>query len=198
MLRITLDDLDDPTDQGSPILAADMSPAPAGSVIRAPLPVQTFAPAYAPMSPTRPSNSAGLVGAIIGAVGALVVIIGSLITWDPNKESGDRFVNAFDLPIGFLIDWKSDYGNDQDIGLLLVTLAVFGLATTFIPKVGLIRNCCGGAVLIIAILYLVQMASFADAFDAFGPVNLTDLLGPGFYVSAAGGLMMAAGPPRWR
>lgn len=213
VLRVTLDDLDSPTRDTSPTPPAGSPTAPVGSGIGTAPPAPAFAPAsgglaspvYPPMPPARQRGTAGMVGAIIGAIGALTVILGSVLSWLPNVPRGVETPNAFRLPFAVLVDYKTQDQTDAGFGVLLIALAALGLATSFVPKSGLVRNICGAGVLVIAVMYLVQVNAAVDAanelvdsFGGSGSASLGDFLGAGFYVTAVGGLLMAAGPPRWR
>lgn len=201
VLRVTLDDLDSPTRDTTPTPAFEGPAAAVG----APPPFPAYAPVsgpvpgmYSPAPLARPRSGVGLVGAIIGVIGALTVIIGSLVNWIPDSSIN---LNAFKITFGYLTDYTTGEftAENNGFGILLVALAVIGAATSFIPKAGLIRNVCGVGVLVVVILYLIQVnQGIQNLNDAgFGEANLGDVLGAGFYVTAVGGLLMAAGPPRW-
>ncbi len=203
VLRISLDDLDTPPQSVAPppIAAQPLMQAPVAPPPRAPLPAvapQGLHYAQGSMVGARPPQYAG---AIIGALGAIAVIIGSLTSWVADTPTFGNSVtfNAFKIPFDYLVDDTSSGFtlHNNGVGILLVGLAVLGLATSFIPRSGVIRNICGVGVVIVAILYLIQTQSRLDA-SSFGSTNLGDLLGVGFYVTAVGGLVMAASPPRWR
>lgn len=191
VLRVTVDDLDEPAYM-APTGPVAWSTPPAGTPAIA-------TPAYGYAYPSVPTRSrAGLVGAIIGAAGAALVVIGSLLSWIPDVPNGVKTPNAFRLPYELLIDFKTYDHTDSGVGVLLVALAVVGVALSFVPKAGLIRNLCGVGVLVVVILYLVQSQARVDDLSGFGSnTNLGDFLGPGWYVTGMGGLLMAAGPPRW-
>lgn len=210
VLRITLDDLDT---VAQPVVQPDVTPVAGTPYVSAAAPPAmtppppprygaAFPPAQYAVPTSAPPSRGEIVGAVIGVIGAAVVILGTFLKW-VDVDTMVKTPNAFRIPYGFLFDSTDSLSTDAGIGVLLAALAVVGAITSFLPKVGFLRNLCGLGVLIVAGLYLAQsndvvshLNSFASGLGSSGRVNLADWLGVGFYVTAFGGLLMAAGPPR--
>jgi hypothetical protein len=196
VLRVTLDE---PSAPSSTVATAPNAAAPPPPPRMSA--VSGYAPPGMPAPPSLPATTGGtssknLVGAVIGAVGAGIVIIGALLSWVGSAAFVD--LNSFRVSYGYLFDFESGSNTHAGVGILLVVLAVAGLATSFIPRVGLVRNLCGAVVFLVVVLYLVQTARLVDDMSTFSSPDLADFLGPGVYVTGVGALMMAAAPPRWR
>lgn len=129
-------------------------------------------------------------GAIIGLVGAVGVIVGSLLSWLA-EGSGSDF-SSFKLPVGNLFD-NTNTSQDPKTGYFLIAAAIVGIVCCFVPKAGWVRIVCGVIAVAAPVLYAIQVNDAISRYStySFARPNLADVLGPGVWVTAIAGLVLA-------
>jgi hypothetical protein len=155
-----------------------------------------YSSAYAaPTTAPRPTATGVGPDAIIGLVGAIGVIVGSLLNW-VGGGSGSDF-SSFKLPVGFLFD-NTNTSQDPKTGYFLIAVAVIGLVCSFIPKTEWVRILCGVIAVGAPVLYAIQLNENLQRYSSYGSYyskpDLTDLLGPGVWVTGIAGLVLAISP----
>jgi hypothetical protein len=135
-------------------------------------------------------QSAFSPGQVIGAVSALGMIVGALVTWTQIVS-----LNAFKFPVQFLFDNKTQ-SHDPRLGWFIIVLGVLGLAASIVRGAELFRTIIGILGVIIAVLFLLQVANGLTA--AVGPfrpqVGFTDIVGGGPWITGIAALMLGVSP----
>jgi drug/metabolite transporter superfamily protein YnfA len=144
-----------------------------------PLPRQTL---IAP-PPAAAAVSAGLSVGWITLIGAVVAGVSTLLNW---LDLGFTSANGFDVPVAFLVDYKTVADSSFTVGLVALVLAVVALAAAFVrqPAMRIAARVAGGLLVLVGLAYMVQMYRVADTAD----VSLSDLMGVGPLVAIVGGV----------
>ena len=160
------------------------------------LPPVGAATPHAPMpsastGPTAPAGQTAFSpGQIVGVVSALGMIVGALVTWTQIVS-----LNAFKFPVQFLFDNKTQ-SHDPRLGWFIVVLGVLGLAASLVRGADLFRTIIGILGVIIAVLFLLQIASGLTA--AVGPfrphVGFSDIVGGGPWITGIAALTLGISP----
>jgi hypothetical protein len=122
-------------------------------------------------------------------VGALVLIIGTLLPWGRQGLSG----SAFDVPITFLVDYKTTGSGGFKLGLVLLALGVAGAFITTRADLQRYRVGVGGAAAAAIVIYLIQLQRIASQVD----ISITKFVGFGVIITLAGAVALAAAPLAW-
>jgi hypothetical protein len=123
-------------------------------------------------------------------VGAAVLLLGILLPWGRQGAQG----SGFDIPITFLVDYKTEGSGGLKLGLLLLALAIAGLVfTTVRTDLQQYRLYMGGAAAGAMVIYLIQLQRVASALD----VSVTKFVGVGVFVTLLGAIALAIAPPQW-
>lgn len=133
-------------------------------------------------------------GPVVGAVGAAIAILGAVLPW---LQSGAD-VNAFDIPVSFLSSWENLPESGFSLGALVVVIAAVGLVISLIAGGGIIRRILGVALLIIAVVYVLQWQDYLSSGSrGLGTgLNVWDIVDYGVLVTFGGSLVMLAAPSR--
>jgi hypothetical protein len=127
---------------------------------------------------------------VIGTVGALGMIIGALVTWTQIVS-----INAFKFPVEFLWDNKTTSHNPR-LGWFIIVLGGLGLVASLVRGADLWRTVIGILGVIIAVLFLIQVANGLTA--SVGPfqphLGFTDVVGGGPWITGIGALVLGLSP----
>jgi hypothetical protein len=130
-------------------------------------------------------------GQLVGAVGAFGMIVGALVTWTQIVS-----LNAFKFPVQFLFDNKTQSHNPR-LGWFIVLLGIAGLAASLVRGVELWRTIIGIFGVLIAMLFLIQIASGLSeaSIGSFGAhAGFTDVVGGGPWVTGIAALVLGISP----
>jgi hypothetical protein len=123
------------------------------------------------------------------AVGAAVLTIGTLLPWGRKGSAG----SAFDIPITFLVDYKTTGSGGFKLGLLLIALGIAGIVLTMRADLLRYRVAVGGVAAAAIVVFLIQLQRIASAVD----ISVTEFVGFGVLVTLAGAVALAVAPPQW-
>ena len=139
-------------------------------------------------SATNPSLTAILANpAKAGTVGgALLLVVSSLLPWLRGGLSG----NAFDVPIKFLLDYKSAHDGIK-VGWLLILCSIVIVVAVVKDADERIARGAGIAAVAIAGLYAIQLQRLVSTAPG---TSLTDLIGFGVLLTAACGILVIVAP----
>jgi len=118
--------------------------------------------------------------------GALLLVLSSVLPWLRGGASG----NAFDVPIKFLFDYKSGNGGIK-VGWLLIACSIVIVVAVIKDADERIARGAGIAAVAIAGLYAIQLQRLVSAAPG---ASLTDLIGFGVLLTAAGGILVIVAP----
>lgn len=127
----------------------------------------------------------------IPLVGAALYALASVLPW---LKANGRSANAFDVPLEFLLSYKSTTDLGTDLGVLLLALAVAGAAAVLLTPKPAFRRATGSVALAVALLYVVQVQQLLGAVDAPGRPGLFSALGFGVYLALVGAVVLAWAP----
>jgi hypothetical protein len=116
-------------------------------------------------------------------IGAGLVALASVAPWLRLGASS----NAFDIPLSFLIDYKTT-SDGMKVGWLLLAVAAGAVVVALMRLDVRAMRAVGGVAVAIPALFVVQMYRFLDA--SGGP-GLSDVLGIGLVPAVGGGLVIA-------
>lgn len=137
---------------------------------------------------------AGLALSIAGLVGAGLVAIGSFLPWFGEKVLGlgGQALNAFDLPIGLLIDVNAG-DSGFTIGIPLVVLAAAGAGLSLAPKLAVWRRLAGVLVMLVTAGWMVTGVRGLLEADNLSVDTLFRVWGIGTLLALVGGILLVAG-----
>jgi hypothetical protein len=115
--------------------------------------------------------------------GALLVVISSLLPWLRGGASG----NAFDVPIKFLLDYKTSSNDGIKVGWLLIVCSIIIVVAVVKNADPRIARGAGIGAIAIAGLYAIQLQRLVSAVPG---ASFTDLIGLGVLLAAAGGVLV--------
>lgn len=151
------------------------------------------ATAPAPAAPAPAGGSLLQRVPIPALVGAGLLVVSAVLPW---IRSGGRSRNAFDIPVQFLVDFRTTATGSVDIGLTLVTLAIGALVLSARPGLARWRRVCGGAAIVVATLYTAQIQRVLNDMAAADRPTLFGTLGLGVLTTIVGGALVLWGGPR--
>lgn len=163
----------DPIGDGGP-------PAAAAAAVAAP------GPAFGASPSARPAGARGASKpSWFALAGGAATIVGALLPWLAASLTGQS-ANAFDVPAKFLLNPDNAFAGGINLGLILVLLGLVAIGLAFLPAAGIFRRVAGAVVAAAVIVFVVQLLRGVSN-DAF------QLLGPGVWVTLAGGLVTLGG-----
>ena len=154
------------------------------------VPPAQYAPTYqqaAPDVPVAPVARRLPVPAIAGAAAAA---IGSFVAWIRGAGLGKG--TGFDVPIKFLVDYKTSSSGGIEVGHVVLAAAIVGGVLAVLPGKGRLQRVCGWVCVLVACVYMAQMQRLLSKLG--GGQGILDTVGLGAYLAAAGGLVLALAP----
>jgi hypothetical protein len=168
-----------------PAIGVDADPG-AGSSGSGPAAPRQSRPHVAPAaSSTGAASGSDVVVGVLAGVGA---IVGALVNW---SSSSVFDVTAFKIPVASLFD-NTSTATDPKVGYFIVGLAAVGIVVSFVRGAGWLRFLCGAAIAAAAILWTIQLDRSINT--AFSSGSVTDLIGPGVWVTGISGVVLALSP----
>ena len=161
---------------------------PGGSPATAPMPAVAPVPGAAPGpygASARPGARGGSKPSWFALAGGAATIVGAVLPWLSASLTGAS-ANAFDVPAKFLFDPNNAFAGGINVGIILVLLALVAAGLAFVPAAGVLRRVVGAVIAALVIVFVVQLVRGVSN-DAF------KLLGPGVWVTLAGGLVTLGG-----
>jgi hypothetical protein len=133
--------------------------------------------------------SATAVGWITLA-GAVVAAVGALLNW---LDAGFSTANGLDVPVAFLVDYKTISDSSFSVGIIIFVLAASALGSAFVrqPAMRAVARVTGALLMLVGLVYVVQLYRLADEVG----FSISDMVGIGPFAVVAGGLtvLVAAG-----
>jgi len=149
-------------------------------------------PAYTP-PPTYAQAATGAVATrslpLVAIVGGAVAALGGFLPW---FRAGGFSQDGFDVPVKFLIDYKTTGSGGLKVGMVVLAVAVVGSVLAALPGLGGWQRVCGWACVLVGVLYVVQIQRLLNT--ASPAPSLADTIGIGALIAVAGGLVLALAP----
>ncbi|MEX1047297.1 MAG: hypothetical protein WD757_08945 [Actinomycetota bacterium] len=124
---------------------------------------------------------------ILPLVGAIAIVLSVIQPW----IAGIGSVHADELPVNYVL--TGDIGASTfSLAVLLLVVAAAGAILFSLDRWTILRRICGGAVMLLVVLFLAQLFSSGVGDDAGLRVTV-DLIGVGPYFAFVGGALLAAG-----
>lgn len=127
----------------------------------------------------------------IALAGAAAIGLSALLPW---LKLGGGSADGFDVPAEFLLSYKAETDLGFDVGVLLIVLALAGVAAVLVAPDDWWRRGVGIAAGVVALLYVIQVQRLLSASPAEGRPGLLSTVGVGAYLALAGAGALAAGP----
>ncbi len=172
-------------------------------------------PVLAPQAAAAaPTATGGLKVSVVPLIGGILVAVSSLLPWFASFQGG-KSSNAFEVPVGYLIDPLKGQGGLK-VGILVVLIGLVGALLACLPVRRAALVTLGTLATVFGGVFVVQTIRFVNAVNQGagpgGKVSATSVIGLGAYLAVVGGvLMMIKGkarrpaappappppPPRW-
>ncbi|MCZ7535008.1 MAG: hypothetical protein M5T61_03035 [Acidimicrobiia bacterium] len=188
-----------PTDDcagASGVVAADCACLPAGlrpSGVAAAGPAAVAGArhgAQRPASPGAPGAHATSGASAVpmpALIGAAIALVGALLPW----IRGVAGLNAFDVPIQFLVDYKTSGRSSVNVGMFLVAASIAAAVLAIQPGKEAWMRACGWGCVLLGVAHMAQLYRLADN---YGGMGFPKVIGAGVYLTVAGGLVVALSP----
>ena len=124
---------------------------------------------------------------VIAALASAGILLGVVLDWFSVGPS-----NAFHVPFSSLFDY-SNTSLDPKLAYFVLAFGLVGLIFSFVEGAGVIRALCGGLALGTAILFVASVGH-----DLPSSVSVTDLIGPGPWITGISGLILLISPAFYR
>ncbi len=124
-------------------------------------------------------------------VGAALVVLGSVLPW---MEIGGQSADGTDVPLEFLLSYKSTTDLGLDLGVVVLALGVAGAIATLVAPDARWRGVIGCAAVAVALVYVAQVAAMLNAASSAGRPSLLSTVGFGVWITIVGGAALAFGP----
>jgi hypothetical protein len=156
----------------------------------APMAASTAMPT-ASVDPTLDTSplKVGGVQLSVPLVGAVAVAISAFLPW---LSSGGVSTGSMDVPVGFLLDYKTADTGGLKVGWVLLALSALALVLALRPEVAppVARRAVGWALVVIPSVFVAQLQRLTGDLQAG---SVFSLVGFGVYVALVGGLLIAMG-----
>ena len=124
---------------------------------------------------------------VIAALASAGILLGVVLDWLSVGPS-----NAFHVPFSSLFDY-SNASPDPKLAYFVLAFGLVGLIFSSVEGAGVIRALCGGLALGAAILFVASVGH-----DLPSSVSVTDLIGPGPWITGISGLILLISPAFYR
>lgn len=124
---------------------------------------------------------------ILPLVGAVAVVISVIQPW----ITGIGTVHADELPVNYILTGEVEASNFS-LAVVLLVVAAAGAVLFSLGRWTIVRRVCGGAVMLLVVLFLAQLFS-SGVGDQAGLRFTVDSIGVGTYFAFVGGALLAAG-----
>jgi hypothetical protein len=124
----------------------------------------------------------------VAVAGAVLIALAGLLPW---LRGGGSSSNAFKVPVKSLFVLNSSSSGPK-IGWLLLVLAVIAVALVAFSPDDVVRRVVGGASIVVAALFVIQIQRALMHLDSAPSVIST--LGVGVLACVVGGAMLALAP----
>lgn len=144
----------------------------------------------APASPGAPGAHATSGASAVpmpALIGAAIALVGALLPW----IRGVAGLNAFDVPIQFLVDYKTSGRSSVNVGMFLVAASIAAAVLAIQPGKEAWMRACGWGCVLLGVAHMAQLYRLADN---YGGMGFPKVIGAGVYLTVAGGLVVALSP----
>jgi hypothetical protein len=172
--------------------ARRLLPMGAAGAAATPVSPAAVAPAAATAAARPGVQIGGLSIRLLTAIGAVIAGISVLLPW-LSPPGGGGSSNAFDVPFPFLWDYTA--GGDFRLGIVVIILAVLGLAVAVFRQLSpRLAAALGIVTLVAGVMFIIQVSrAISDSMGlGFGDA-IGDWVGFGTWLTIGGGVLMLVG-----